>query len=113
MVGLHEPVEEAAHLAEVAVAALQREVGERAQVAVQLLETWVKVRSERRNEDVDVVLEKRDGDGRWPMESPRESPKWDRSGQVHFEMEEGEGKPSRWNTLRALRVLSWSGHSDR
>ena len=25
-------------------------------------------------------------------------------GQVHFEMEKA-GKPSRWNTLRALRVL--------
>jgi hypothetical protein len=23
------------------------------------------------------------------------------------EMDEGEGKPSRWNTLRALRVLDW------
>jgi hypothetical protein len=22
-------------------------------------------------------------------------------------MEEGSGKPSRWNTLRALRVLGW------
>src|SRR5438046_1898735 len=29
-------------------------------------------------------------------------------GKVHFEMEDGEGKPSRWNTLRALRVLDWS-----
>jgi hypothetical protein len=64
-------------------------------------------------EAIDVVLEKRDSDGRWAKESPRESPKWDRSGEVHFEMEEGEGKPSRWNTLRAMRVLNWSGHSDR
>jgi hypothetical protein len=23
-------------------------------------------------------------------------------------MDEGEGKPSRWNTLRALRVLRWA-----
>jgi len=23
------------------------------------------------------------------------------------EMDEGEGRPSRWNTLRALRVLTW------
>jgi hypothetical protein len=22
-------------------------------------------------------------------------------------MDEGEGRPSRWNTLRALRVLEW------
>ena len=29
-------------------------------------------------------------------------------GDFHFEMEAGEGTPSRWNTLRALRVLDWS-----
>ena len=23
-------------------------------------------------------------------------------------MDDGEGKPSRWNTLRAMRVLRWS-----
>lgn len=28
----------------------------------------------------------------------------------HFTMEEGDGRPSPWNTLRALRVLSWFGH---
>ena len=28
-------------------------------------------------------------------------------GETPFEMEDGEGKPSRWNTLRALRVLDW------
>jgi hypothetical protein len=26
---------------------------------------------------------------------------------VHFSMEGGDGHPSRWNTLRALRVLNW------
>ena len=26
-------------------------------------------------------------------------------------MEDGEGNPSRWNTLRALRVLDWAGAS--
>jgi hypothetical protein len=26
-------------------------------------------------------------------------------GRVHFDLEEGAGQPSRWNTLRALRVL--------
>ena len=25
----------------------------------------------------------------------------------HFQMEAGEGQPSRWNTLRAMRVLDW------
>jgi hypothetical protein len=24
-----------------------------------------------------------------------------------IEIDEGEGKPSRWNTLRAMRVLRW------
>jgi hypothetical protein len=28
-------------------------------------------------------------------------------GEVHFEIDEGEGTSSRWNTLRALRVLRW------
>jgi hypothetical protein len=26
---------------------------------------------------------------------------------VHVVMEDGDGRPSRWNTLRALRVLRW------
>lgn len=26
---------------------------------------------------------------------------------VHFALEDGDGRPSRWNTLRALRVLAW------
>lgn len=52
-------------------------------------------------ETLDLVAKKRNEDGRWPLENPH-------PGQEHFEMEEGEGKPSRWNTLRALRVLRWS-----
>jgi hypothetical protein len=52
-------------------------------------------------EAVDLVLKKRDAGGRWPLENPH-------AGQVHFDMEDGAGKPSRWNTLRALRVLDWS-----
>ena len=30
-------------------------------------------------------------------------------GPVYFELDEGDGNPSRWNTLRALRVLEWAG----
>jgi len=26
---------------------------------------------------------------------------------VYFDLDEGEGRPSRWNTLRAMRVLDW------
>jgi hypothetical protein len=55
---------------------------------------------ERVAEAIDLVTSKRDADGRWPLENPHE-------GKLHFEMDEGEGRPSRWNTLRALRVLRW------
>jgi hypothetical protein len=51
-------------------------------------------------EAIDLVEKKRDGDGRWPLDNPH-------AGQAHFDMEDGAGKPSRWNTLRALRVLDW------
>jgi hypothetical protein len=47
-----------------------------------------------------LVEKKRDDSGRWPLENPH-------AGNVHFHMEEGTGEPSRWNTLRALRVLDW------
>jgi hypothetical protein len=32
-------------------------------------------------------------------------------GRVHFLLEDGDGRPSRWNTLRALLVLDWYGKS--
>jgi len=51
-------------------------------------------------EAIDLVRSRRDSEGRWPLENPH-------PGRLHFEMDEGEGKPSRWNTLRALRVLRW------
>jgi hypothetical protein len=57
---------------------------------------------ERSAEAIDLVEGKRDRDGRWPLENTH-------PGRIHFEMEEGDGKPSRWNTLRAMRVLAWSG----
>ena len=56
---------------------------------------------ERIAEAVDLVAKKRDANGRWPLENPH-------PGRVHFEMEGGAGEPSRWNTLRALRVLRWA-----
>jgi hypothetical protein len=49
---------------------------------------------------VEVVRSKRQPDGRWLLD--RIHP-----GRVHFELEGGVGAPSRWNTLRALRVLDW------
>jgi hypothetical protein len=55
---------------------------------------------ERVTEAIDLVESKRDGDGRWLLDVRY-------SGVMPVEMEEGEGKPSRWITLRALRVLDW------
>jgi hypothetical protein len=49
---------------------------------------------------VEIVRAKRRADGRWPLD--RVHP-----GLVHFDLEDGVGEPSRWNTLRALRVLDW------
>jgi hypothetical protein len=51
-------------------------------------------------EAVEVVQSKRKPDGRWLLD--RIHP-----GQVYFDLEGGVGTPSRWNTLRALRVLEW------
>jgi hypothetical protein len=56
---------------------------------------------ERVGEAIGIVQGNRDPDGRWPLQNVHE-------GQLYFEMEAGEGKPSRWNTLRAMRVLDWS-----
>jgi hypothetical protein len=55
---------------------------------------------ERVEAAIDLVGSKRGADDRWALENPH-------PGQMHFRMDEGEGKPSRWNTLRALRVLRW------
>jgi len=54
----------------------------------------------RMAEAVEVVRSKRQPDGRWLLEGGY-------PGRVHFELEDGVGRPSRWNTLRALRVLAW------
>jgi hypothetical protein len=55
---------------------------------------------ERMTEAVELLESKRDKDARWPIEYKHE-------GDYHFEMDDAEGQPSRWNTLRALRVLRW------
>jgi hypothetical protein len=55
---------------------------------------------DRMAEAIELVVSKRGGDGRWPLEASY-------SGVVPVDMDEGEGQPSRWNTLRALRVLAW------
>jgi hypothetical protein len=54
----------------------------------------------RMAEAVELVRSKGQPDGRWLLD--RIHP-----GRVHFALEGGVGRPSRWNTLRALRVLEW------
>jgi hypothetical protein len=50
-------------------------------------------------EAIALVAAKREPDGRWL--------KTRYPGRMPVEIDEGEGRPSRWNTLRALRVLRW------
>ena len=54
----------------------------------------------RMEEAIEVVRSKRQPDGRWQLD--RIHP-----GRVYFDIESPAGTPSRWNTLRALRVLEW------
>jgi hypothetical protein len=50
----------------------------------------------RLQDALDVLAQKRRPDGTWTVQAAH-------TGQVHFQMEKA-GQPSRWNTLRALRV---------
>lgn len=51
-------------------------------------------------EAIDLVRSKRQAERGWPLE-------WTPPGRVWFEVDDGVGQPSRWITLRALRVLEW------
>ena len=55
---------------------------------------------ERMGEAIEQVASKRGGDGRWPLDTRY-------PGVMPIETDEGEGRPSRWITLHALRVLRW------
>lgn len=48
---------------------------------------------------IDLILRRRLHDGRWAATCPQ-------PGALHFELEEA-GKPSRWVTLKSLRILKW------
>jgi len=54
----------------------------------------------RANEAIDLLRSKQQPDGTWLLENTH-------PGAIHFAFEDGDGRPSRWNTLRALRVLRW------
>jgi hypothetical protein len=51
----------------------------------------------RMDDALELLRSKRRKDGTWPLQCRH-------PGESHFEMER-TGGPSRWNTLRALRVL--------
>jgi len=54
----------------------------------------------RTDEAIDLVRSKQQPNGTWLLENTH-------AGVVPFTMEDGDGHPSRWNTLRARRVLRW------
>ena len=55
---------------------------------------------ERVAEAVELVAERRLQDGRWLLDAPPRD-------AFDEDLEGGAGQPSRWNTLRSLRVLDW------
>jgi hypothetical protein len=57
-------------------------------------------------EAITLLRSKQLPDGTWLLEDTH-------PGAVHFSMENGDGYPSRWNTLRALRVLRWYNDTAR
>lgn len=61
-------------------------------------------RDPRLEDPIEVLAGHRREDGRWPIHQ-------NYGGQVWFNMESGRA-PSRWNTLRALRVLHWWENSN-
>jgi hypothetical protein len=54
----------------------------------------------RVNEAIEVVIQRRHQNGRWPLNFLHPE-------RIPLEMETAVGSASRWNTLRALRVLRW------
>ncbi|HKV29392.1 MAG TPA: hypothetical protein VJT14_00065 [Candidatus Dormibacteraeota bacterium] len=55
---------------------------------------------QRVDEAIQLLRRKQQPDGTWLLENTHR-------GKVDFVLEDGDGRPSRWNTLRALRVLRW------
>lgn len=57
---------------------------------------------ERMSEALDIVESKRGADGRWPLDHAYHD-------RLLIDLDEAQGGPSRWITLRALRTLRWAG----
>jgi hypothetical protein len=60
----------------------------------------------RTAEAIGIIESKRDADGRWPLDHAHH-------GELLVDLGEREGEPSRWITLRALRVLRWAAGAAR
>jgi hypothetical protein len=61
---------------------------------------------QRADEAIELLRSKQQPDGSFLLENTH-------PGKVHFTLDDRDGRPSRWNTLRALRVLHWYEHSRR
>jgi hypothetical protein len=59
---------------------------------------------ERYRDAIELLITRQRSDGRWPVQNKH-------AGKVWFDMEP-TGGPSRWNTLRALRVLRWADRQE-
>lgn len=59
---------------------------------------------ERLYDALELLVGKQQRDGYWPVQNKY-------AGRVWFDMETGR-QASRWNTLRALRVLLWAEMAD-
>jgi len=60
----------------------------------------------RVDEAIETVMKRRHQNGRWPLNFLHPE-------HIPLEMETDVGRASRWNTLRALRVLHWYNRSTR
>jgi hypothetical protein len=58
----------------------------------------------RLGDAIELVMKRRHQNGRWPLNLQHPE-------QIPLEIETGVGRASRWNTLRALRVLRWRNNS--
>jgi hypothetical protein len=64
-----------------------------------------RIKPDRRvREAIETVIERRHQNGRWPLNFLHPE-------RIPLEMETGVGRASRWNTLRALRILRWYNNS--
>ncbi len=54
----------------------------------------------RMEDAIHLLRSKRQRNGAWLLENTH-------PGTIYFPLEDGDERPSRWNTLRALRVLDW------